>query len=111
MQYINLGRTGLKVSRLCLGTMNYGPHASESEGHAQMDKALELGINFFDTADVYGSSTLAVVTLPGGTSPMRCTRPGNGIFLGWCASSPNTACSAACRNWKCCPPQSGSDLV
>ena len=54
MQYTNLGRTGLKVSRLCLGTMNYGPHATEAEGHAQMDKALELGINFFDTADVYG---------------------------------------------------------
>jgi len=54
MQYTNLGRTGLKVSRLCLGTMNYGPQASEAEGHAQMDKALELGINFFDTADVYG---------------------------------------------------------
>jgi aryl-alcohol dehydrogenase-like predicted oxidoreductase len=54
MQYTNLGRTGLKVSRLCLGTMNYGPQASEAEAHAQMDKALELGINFFDTADVYG---------------------------------------------------------
>jgi aryl-alcohol dehydrogenase-like predicted oxidoreductase len=54
MEYTTLGRTGLKVSRLCLGTMNYGPHASESEGHAQMDKAIELGINFFDTADVYG---------------------------------------------------------
>ena len=54
MQYTNLGRTGLKVSRLCLGTMNYGPQATEQEGHAQMDKALELGINFFDTADVYG---------------------------------------------------------
>jgi aryl-alcohol dehydrogenase-like predicted oxidoreductase len=54
LQYTNLGRTGLKVSRLCLGTMNYGPHAPEAEGHAQMDKALELGINFFDTADVYG---------------------------------------------------------
>jgi aryl-alcohol dehydrogenase-like predicted oxidoreductase len=54
MHYTRLGRTGLKVSRLCLGTMNYGPHASEAEGHAQMDKALELGINFFDTADVYG---------------------------------------------------------
>src|SRR5882757_4474567 len=54
MQYTNLGRTGLKVSRLCLGTMNYGPLATEAEGHAQMDKALELGINFFDTADVYG---------------------------------------------------------
>jgi aryl-alcohol dehydrogenase-like predicted oxidoreductase len=54
MEYTSLGRTGLKVSRLCLGTMNYGQHASESEGHAQMDKAIELGINFFDTADVYG---------------------------------------------------------
>jgi aryl-alcohol dehydrogenase-like predicted oxidoreductase len=54
MQYATLGRTGLKVSRVCLGTMNYGPHASEADGHAQMDKALELGINFFDTADVYG---------------------------------------------------------
>ena len=55
MQYTNLGRTGLKVSRLCLGTMNYGPRATEPESHAQMDKALELGINFFDTADVYGA--------------------------------------------------------
>jgi aryl-alcohol dehydrogenase-like predicted oxidoreductase len=54
VQYVNLGRTGLKVSRLCLGTMNYGPQATEQEGHAQMDKALELGINFFDTANVYG---------------------------------------------------------
>ena len=54
MQYTTLGRTGLKVSRLCLGTMNYGPQASEADGHAQMDKALDLGINFFDTADVYG---------------------------------------------------------
>src|SRR5215211_2271827 len=54
MQYTTLGRTGCKVSRLCLGTMNYGPQASEQEGHAQMDKAHELGINFFDTADVYG---------------------------------------------------------
>jgi aryl-alcohol dehydrogenase-like predicted oxidoreductase len=55
LQYTNLGRTGLKVSRLCLGTMNYGPRATEAEGHAQMDKAIELGINFFDTADVYGA--------------------------------------------------------
>ena len=54
MEYTYLGRTGLKVSRLCLGTMNYGPHATEAEGHAQMDQALELGINFFDTANVYG---------------------------------------------------------
>ena len=54
MEYTNLGRTGLKVSRLCLGTMNFGPQTSESDSFAIMDQALELGINFFDTADVYG---------------------------------------------------------
>ncbi|MGO8673710.1 MAG: aldo/keto reductase [Capsulimonadaceae bacterium] len=54
MQYTNLGRTGLKVSRLCLGTMNFGPVTTEDDSHAIMDHALELGVNFFDTADVYG---------------------------------------------------------
>jgi aryl-alcohol dehydrogenase-like predicted oxidoreductase len=54
MQYTNLGRTGLKVSRLCLGTMNFGPHTSEEDSYRIMDHALELGINFFDTANVYG---------------------------------------------------------
>ncbi|MGA3066452.1 MAG: aldo/keto reductase [Tepidisphaeraceae bacterium] len=54
MKYSTLGRTGLKVSRICLGTMNFGPFTSEADSHAIMDKALELGINFFDTADVYG---------------------------------------------------------
>ena len=54
MEYVQLGRTGLEVSRLCLGTMNFGPQTSEIDSHAIMDKALELGINFFDTANVYG---------------------------------------------------------
>ncbi len=54
MEYTRLGRTGLKVSRLCLGTMNFGPLTSESDAFAIMDKAHELGINFFDTANVYG---------------------------------------------------------
>src|SRR5215471_4323893 len=54
MQYTKLGRTGLKVSRLCLGTMNFGPETSERDAFALMDRALELGINFFDTANVYG---------------------------------------------------------
>lgn len=54
MQFAHLGRTGLKVSRLCLGTMNFGPQTSEPDSHAVMDRSLELGINFFDTADVYG---------------------------------------------------------
>ncbi|MBV9787635.1 MAG: aldo/keto reductase [Chloroflexi bacterium] len=54
MQYTALGRTGLQVSRLCLGTMNFGPQTSEPDSFAIMDRALELGINFFDTANVYG---------------------------------------------------------
>ncbi len=54
MEYSNLGRSGLKVSKLCLGTMNFGPFADEKESHEIMDKALEIGINFFDTANVYG---------------------------------------------------------
>ncbi len=54
MHYTRLGRTALKVSRLCLGTMNFGQHTSEPDSFAIMDRALELGINFFDTANVYG---------------------------------------------------------
>ncbi len=54
MQYTNLGRTGLKVSRLCLGTMNFGPQTSEEDSHAIMDRALATGVNFFDTANRYG---------------------------------------------------------
>jgi aryl-alcohol dehydrogenase-like predicted oxidoreductase len=54
MPYVRLGRTGLKVSRLCLGTMNFGPETSERDSFAIMDRAVEHGINFFDTANVYG---------------------------------------------------------
>jgi NDP-hexose 2,3-enoyl reductase len=54
MQYTHLGRSGLTVSRLCLGTMNFGPETSDEDSHAIMDRALELGINFYDTANVYG---------------------------------------------------------
>jgi aryl-alcohol dehydrogenase-like predicted oxidoreductase len=54
MQYVNLGRTALKVSRLCLGTMNFGPQTSEEDSYRIMDRALEHGINFWDTANVYG---------------------------------------------------------
>jgi aryl-alcohol dehydrogenase-like predicted oxidoreductase len=54
MDYTHLGRTGLSVSRLCLGTMNFGPQTTEPDSHAIMDRAHELGINFFDTANMYG---------------------------------------------------------
>ncbi|MGI5273199.1 aldo/keto reductase [Nonomuraea sp. CA-218870] len=54
MDYVHLGRSGLEVSPLCLGTMNFGPHTSEEDSFAIMDRAHELGLNFFDTANVYG---------------------------------------------------------
>ncbi len=54
MQHTQLGRTGLKVSRLCLGTMNFGPDTSEADSFKIMDQALEHNINFFDSANVYG---------------------------------------------------------
>jgi aryl-alcohol dehydrogenase-like predicted oxidoreductase len=54
MQYTQVGRTGLTVSRLCLGTMNFGVDTGQADSFAIMDRALELGINFFDTANVYG---------------------------------------------------------
>ncbi|HEU4946301.1 MAG TPA: aldo/keto reductase [Kribbella sp.] len=54
MEFTHLGRTGLTVSRLCLGTMNFGPHTSVEDSHAIMAAAHEKGINFFDTANGYG---------------------------------------------------------
>jgi len=54
MQMKRLGRSGLQVSRLCLGTMNFGWDSDESTSFSIMDRALEHGINFFDTANVYG---------------------------------------------------------
>ncbi|KQO10209.1 oxidoreductase [Agreia sp. Leaf244] len=54
MEYTHLGRTGLRVSRVVLGTMNFGPQTSEPDSHAIMDAAHAQGVNFFDTANVYG---------------------------------------------------------
>ncbi|HYP44348.1 MAG TPA: aldo/keto reductase [Propionibacteriaceae bacterium] len=54
MKYTKLGRSNMTVSRICLGTMHFGPKASEQESHAILDRALEMGITFLDTANVYG---------------------------------------------------------
>ncbi len=54
MEYTHLGRSGLSVSRLCLGTMNFGWKTEESDSHAILDRALTEGVNFVDTANVYG---------------------------------------------------------
>ncbi|PCE62823.1 NADP(H)-dependent aldo-keto reductase [Sediminicola luteus] len=53
MEYTNLSRTDIKVSKICLGTMTWGRQNSEAEGHGQMDYAVEQGVNFFDTAELY----------------------------------------------------------
>ena len=54
MEYRQLGKSALKVSTLCLGTMNFGPRTSEEESFAILDDAMEAGINFVDTANQYG---------------------------------------------------------
>ena len=54
MEHTHLGRLGLRVSKLCLGTMNFGPQTTEPDSFAIMDRALEVEVNFFDTANVYG---------------------------------------------------------
>jgi aryl-alcohol dehydrogenase-like predicted oxidoreductase len=56
MDYISLGRTGVKVSRIVLGTMNFGDRTSEDDAFAILDRAVELGINFIDTANAYGGT-------------------------------------------------------
>ncbi|MDP8205000.1 MAG: aldo/keto reductase [Candidatus Tenebribacter mawsonii] len=55
MKYIHLGRSGVLVSRVCLGTMNFGSVTSETDSHKILDKAIDNGINFIDTANVYGN--------------------------------------------------------
>jgi aryl-alcohol dehydrogenase-like predicted oxidoreductase len=62
MRYRRLGRTALQVSELCLGTMNFGPQTPEDESFAIMDRAVDLGINFFDTANRYGGDLGAGAT-------------------------------------------------
>ena len=58
-----LGRTGLTVSELCLGTMTFGTQTSEAEGHAQIDRALAAGINFIDTAEMYPVNPIRAETI------------------------------------------------
>jgi NDP-hexose 2,3-enoyl reductase len=87
MEYTRQGRSGLSVSRLVLGTMNVGPETSETDSHAIMDRAHEHGINFVDTANVYGRRKGEGVT-----ELRRRRRPGRGTCWVWSASSPSTTC-------------------
>ena len=69
MEHTRFGRTGLQVSRLCLGTMTFGLQCDEAESHAILDAAAEGGIDFFDTADVY-----PLGRRPGDSGPHRGDR-------------------------------------
>lgn len=62
MDYRTLGRSGIKVSQYCLGSMTWGTQNSETEGHAQIDAALDAGINFIDTAEMYPTTPLSAET-------------------------------------------------
>src|SRR5690349_18547306 len=55
MEYKLLGKSGLRVSRLCLGTENFGPRTTESDACDIIDAAIDAGINFMDTANIYGT--------------------------------------------------------
>ena len=63
MRQMTLGRTGISVSALCLGTMTWGSQNTEAEGHAQMDMALEHGVNFWDTAEMYPVNPVRAETI------------------------------------------------
>ena len=84
MDYAHLGRSGLRVSRLCLGTMNFGPLTPPGDAHAIMDRAHDVGINFFDTANRYGGA----FSPPGQVANNDQSRPGwtEEIIGDWFAS-------------------------
>lgn len=62
MKFNSLGRTDLSVSQICLGTMTWGSQNSEAEAHEQMDYAVEAGVNFFDTAELYPTTPVSAET-------------------------------------------------
>ena len=62
MRFNELGRTGIKVSEICLGTMTWGSQNTEAEAHEQMDYAVDRGVNFFDTAELYPTTPVSAET-------------------------------------------------
>lgn len=72
MEYTQLGRSGLAVSRLCLGTMNFGPETTEPDSHEIMDRAHEHSINFFDTAKMVNGAVVSASLLHPARSAAEC---------------------------------------
>jgi len=75
MEYTRLGRSGLSVSRLCLGTMNFGPETTEPDSHEIMDRAHEHGVNFFDTAKMVNGAVVSASLLHPARSAAECHPP------------------------------------
>src|ERR671924_113236 len=97
MKTKRMGRTGLKVSEVCLGTMTFGRQCDEATSHAIMDTAVEYGVNFFDTADVYplgGASRLSWLPNAGAQWARSPTNAGFRASI----SSPRSR--AACGGWR-----------
>ncbi|WP_114966255.1 aldo/keto reductase [Alkalilacustris brevis] len=65
MRKIPLGRTGIEVSEICLGSMTWGTQNTEAEAHAQLDRAIERGVNFIDTAEMYPTNPISAETVGG----------------------------------------------
>jgi len=63
MDYRKLGRSDIEVSEICLGSMTWGTQNSEAEGHTQIDYALDHGVNFIDTAELYPSNPMSAETV------------------------------------------------
>jgi NDP-hexose 2,3-enoyl reductase len=84
MEYRHLGRTGLRVSPVALGTMNFGPVTPEAEAHAIMDRALDSGVTLFDTADVYGADANRTIA---DAAPLKGRT--EEIIGGWFAADPS----------------------
>src|SRR5881397_3085546 len=93
MEYTHVGHLGLVVSRLCLGTMNFGPHTPEPDSYSIMDSAVAYGINFFDTANVFGRHLGVGATVAATRSSWRrrctgrwATGPTNRVCRSWASS-------------------------
>src|SRR5262245_6680063 len=94
MRYRQLGRTGVKVSELCLGTMAFGEQNSEAEGHRQMEYAVDCGINIFDAAEK-PRATPSRSSAPGSRARTNATRlslPPRSL-----AAAPLTSCATSAR--------------
>jgi Aldo/keto reductase family len=117
MEYRSLGRTGVQVSALCLGGMLFGAQTDEAEAYALMDRALDAGLNFLDTANIYNRARSEEVI---GRALRRDGRRARSGCTGWCASSRRIICWTGGSSgswspwprptaWPCCrgPPWPG----